>query len=57
MSKKIRWAETTCHKHGSKDPDRHWMAPQKVVSVPDTKRERNSGCPQCRKERNKGITE
>jgi hypothetical protein len=47
--KKGRWAEVTCVVHGSRDPDRHWMTPQVSVSIPATKRQSQSGCPQCRK--------
>jgi hypothetical protein len=47
--KKGRWAEVTCAIHGRKDPDLNWMAPQVAVSIPATKRKRQEGCPQCRK--------
>ena len=46
------WWEVGCEKHGS----RNFQSTVKVVKVggPATKKEKHSGCPICRKERNLG---
>ena len=53
-SKKTKWAEVSCAKHGKPDADNkvnNWKEKQVRVIVPNSKRERLAGCPLCRKER------
>lgn len=47
--KKTKWAETTCEIHGKALAGSPWKLKQVSVAVPENKRQRMSGCPECKK--------
>lgn len=50
--KKAVWAEVTCDRHGKQMANAIWKSKQVKVPVPRNKREKMSGCPECKTEQN-----
>jgi hypothetical protein len=49
-AKRTSFAEVTCKIHGTKKPGRNWtdQFPQVNCPIPQTRRERQGGCPMCK---------
>ena len=47
--RKIKWGEVTCDTHGKQMANAPWKPKQVKVTVPDKRKLKYAGCPECTK--------